>query len=75
MLSGAPFDLELQIQTAPGSASRWIRITGRSEMAGHGAYRLSGSVQNIDHIKRAQINLAANEVRFRTLTELLPVGI
>ena len=73
--AGIAFDLELEIQFWE-KPRRWIRTTGKPDLTDDkGAYRIAGSIQDIDAMKRAQLQLSASEVRFRTLAAVLPVGI
>ncbi|MBE9461370.1 PAS domain S-box protein [Dyadobacter sp. UP-52] len=51
---GASFDLELQILTATQRV-RWVRITGEPEIENNKCVRISGSFQDIDVRKKAEI--------------------
>ena len=75
MTQGTTFDLEVRTRRNADVPLRWLRLTGRSDATVDGVYRISGSVQDIDDIKRTQLALAASEARFRTLAATLPVGL
>ncbi|MCC5023400.1 MAG: PAS domain-containing protein [Candidatus Synoicihabitans palmerolidicus] len=72
--TGKPWNLDLRIMTTAGKECR-VRSTGKAELENGQATRLAGTFQDIDAAKRAQLALEASEQRFRTLAEVLPVGI
>lgn len=49
-----PYDIEVRIKTAKGN-ERWVRIIGRPEFVDGKCVRISGSFQDIDSIKRTQL--------------------
>lgn len=72
--TGSPWDAELRIITAKGNL-RWVRAIGRADVEQGRAVRLSGTFQDITERKNSHDALAASETRFRTLANVLPVGI
>jgi PAS domain S-box-containing protein len=65
---GAPFDLELQIDTARGRRF-WVRTVGRAEMSRGRVVRVSGSIQDIDERKRHEIEIERIRARFEAIFE------
>lgn len=51
-----PFDLELQIVTAKGH-ERWVRVIGEAECDNGVCTRMYGSFQDIDKIKKAELEV------------------
>ena len=54
--NGIPFDIELQIITAKGNV-RWARVIGEAERINGKSTRLYGSVQDIDKMKKAELEI------------------
>lgn len=65
---GAPFDLELQIETAPGRRF-WVRTVGRAEISRGRVVRVSGGIQDIDERKRHEIEIERIRARFEAIFE------
>ncbi|WP_192820391.1 PAS domain S-box protein [Rufibacter sp. LB8] len=53
---GTPFDLELLITTATGK-DRWVRIIGQTEIIDQKVTRFYGSIQDIDAMKKAELEM------------------
>lgn len=53
---GTPFDLELELTTAKGK-DIWVRVLGNAEFKGGKYVRMYGTFQDIDQIKRAEIEM------------------
>ncbi len=57
MRTGAPYDAELQIETAKGNLI-WVRTIGYPEMADGNCVRLFGTFQNIDNRKKNELAIS-----------------
>ena len=64
------FDLELPIITAKGN-ERWVKVTGEVEKKNGNAARLYGSFQDIDKLKKAELELlSVNEEKNQILESI-----
>lgn len=66
---GEGWDLELPIVTAKGN-ERWVRTICRPQIKNGQCVSLSGSFQDIDRIKRAQIELHESNERFLRIADV-----
>ena len=58
------FDEQLQIKTQKGKL-KWVRLIGASEYQGNKSLRLYGLIQDIDEIKKVQLQIKFREEQFR----------
>ncbi|MDO6603784.1 PAS domain S-box protein [Arenibacter palladensis] len=58
------FDEQLQIRTQRGKL-KWVRVIGASEYKGNKSLRLYGLIQDIDEIKKVQLEIKFREEQFR----------
>ena len=58
------FDEQLQIRTQRGKL-KWVRVIGASEYKGNKYLRLYGLIQDIDEIKKVQLEIKFREEQFR----------
>lgn len=77
---GAPFDFEARVRGQDGRVT-WVRAVGQAELSGGRASRMFGAFQDIDNLKRAQLELASQAEQLRlqaqilaTMTEGVAVG-
>ncbi len=72
----APFEVEYRTIGLEDGIERWIAATGRVFFAagaqGGGATRFVGTVLDISAQKRAEAQLRASEVQFRTMAQAMP---
>lgn len=66
---GEGWDLELPIITAKGN-ERWVRTIGRPRMKNGVCVSISGSFQDIDELKRIQLNLSEANERFSLIADV-----
>jgi len=71
---GTPWDLELKLITARRRTT-WVRAKAAVEFYQDEPWRIVGTLQDIDEQRRQLDELAAREIRYRTLAALSPVGI
>jgi PAS domain S-box-containing protein len=71
---GIPYDLELRFISETGE-HKWVHTMAKSYLENGKVVRIAGNIMDITENKRAEEKLRASETRFRTLTELLPVGV
>ena len=58
------FDEQLQIETEKGKL-KWVRVIGASEYRGNKSLSLYGLIQDIDEIKKVQLEIKFREEQFR----------
>ncbi len=63
--SGAPWELELELETKNGS--KWMRSLGRAHFENGRCTKLYGATMDIDKQKKSEDELRASEERFRSL--------
>lgn len=63
-----PFDLEVQIVTAKGREC-WVRVIGEAECRMDVCYRVYGSIQDIDKVKKAELDVLTAFEEKRVLLE------
>lgn len=71
--TGEGWDLELKLVTARGDV-RWVRAIGKATIVGDRVVRLSGTFQDIQKRKTAEVALRHSEQRLRLMMENLPAG-
>jgi len=72
---GAPYDLELPIDTAEGNR-RWVRTVGAPVQTENGeARRIAGAFQDITQRKQRERELRQSQKRWRRLVERLRSGV
>lgn len=71
---GTPWDAELQIVTASGREI-WVRVIGESEMVNGVCVRLTGTLQDIDKQKKAEIDYKNVSERLALATKTAGIGI
>jgi len=64
--SREPFNLEVKITTGKGNI-RWVNVRGQSLTEKGTVVKTRGTFQEIDEIKKLQVALEENELRFREL--------
>lgn len=74
MLSGNPYDTELQIITAKGR-ELWVRAKGEAEFINGKCVRLFGTFQDIDAQKRAEMVIREMADRLSIATRATKMGI
>jgi len=74
MAEGLPWDLELQIVT-PGGEELWIRSLGQAEFANGVCQRLFGTIQDIEHQKKAETELLNEKAILSAFVEHSPSPI
>lgn len=68
------FDEQLQIKTQKGKL-KWVRLIGASEYRGNKSLRLYGLIQDIDEIKKVQLQIKFREEQFRQTFNHSAVGM
>lgn len=68
--SGAPFDHEARVRDQDGRIT-WVRAVGQAELSGGRASRVFGAFQDIDNLKRAQLELAGQAEQLRLQAQIL----
>lgn len=58
------FDEQLQLRTQKGNL-KWVRVIGVSEHSGNECVKLYGLIQDIDQIKKVQLEIRFREEQFR----------
>ena len=71
---GKPWDTELIIVTAKGNEV-WVRAKGEVKMVNNKATRIIGTFQDIDTIKKADLQHQKLATRFKAATQTTKVGI
>ncbi|WP_339810422.1 PAS domain S-box protein [uncultured Imperialibacter sp.] len=74
ILDGTPYDLEVELVAADGSLV-WTRAVGQAEFSGGTCRRLFGVFQDIDQIKKAELNLKVSEEQFRGAFQYSAIGM
>lgn len=69
--NGKPFDLQLELITAKG-VNIWVRCIGKIAPSHTNETVLYGSIQDIDEIKKIEIEREKSNVLFKKLTESFP---
>jgi len=64
LLKPMEFDEQLQIKTQNGNL-KWVRVIGASEHSENKCVRLYGLIQDIDEIKKVQLEIRFREEQFR----------
>ncbi|WP_068824957.1 sensor domain-containing protein [Pseudomonas sp. BMS12] len=72
--SGEPFDLEVRLLGARGTA-RWVRLKGFAERDGEQVVRLYGAIQDIGERKRAERQLRERDEWLRLFFEAPLIGM
>lgn len=65
IVSGTPWELELELETANGK--KWMRSLGRAHFENGRCTKLYGATMDIDKQKKSEGELRASEERFRSL--------
>ena len=71
--SGRPFDREARVQTARGRTV-WVRVRGRVQVEAGRPVRLSGTVQDINDAKLAEMDRLELEDRLRQAQKMEAIG-
>ena len=74
LVSGTPFDVEVQHITARGN-ERWCRLIGQAEFIDGSPTRIYGIIRDIDARKRSEMELQESEAKFRNSFELAGIGM
>ena len=74
IITGKPFDVELQIITAKGK-ELWVRALGNAIMKQGKCVKINGAFQDIDKRKKTELALEINENKYRTFFNNSPIGI
>ncbi|WP_227020951.1 PAS domain-containing protein [Arenibacter algicola] len=68
------FDEQLQLKTQNGHL-KWVRVIGASEYRGNKSLRLYGLIQDIDEIKKVQLEIKFREEQFRQTFNYSAMGM
>lgn len=71
---GENFDLQIQVKT-DDNPPKWMRMIGISEFKNHHCKRLYGLIQDIDDIKKAQVEVINKEEQWRSTFNHANAGI
>jgi PAS domain S-box-containing protein len=71
---GTPFDTDLQIVTADGREI-WVRAIGKTEMVDGRCKRIYGTFQDIDAIKKAEVDRINTANLLKKLSDEVPGGL
>jgi len=74
MVSGAPWDIELQIVTAKGN-ELWVRSKGETEIVNGKCVRIYGTFQDIDDKKKIELEYQQVSDRLAIATKAAQIGI
>ncbi|MFD2101262.1 PAS domain S-box protein [Flagellimonas iocasae] len=74
MESGKKWDTELQIVTAKGN-TLWVRAIGEPEMVNGKCVRIIGTFQDIDHRKRAELELLKSQESLKGTLKNSSIGM
>ena len=71
---GTPWDTELLIVTAKG-VEKWVRVIGKVEYVNNKAAKITGTFQDIDSKKKAEINYQEILRRHNVATKTASIGV
>ncbi len=71
---GVPYELELEMISSKG-VHKWVRTSGHPVIENNQIVCIQGSIQDVTHIKQAELHIKESENRYRSLIELSPLGI
>ena len=71
---GESYELELEMISTKG-VHKWVRTSGHPVIEDNQIVRIHGSIQDVTHIKQAELHIKESENRYRSLIELSPLGI